>query len=222
MNKLVIDKEILLKDFIGTIEITSDEVVLNIEGNCKIDEIILEKHKRLIINVLKNSNLEYNRFSLNPCDEGYLEINHEENANSLFREGILCNKDYKMNLNVYEKYSHINSKVLVRILTKDNASVFVNASGYVFKDTLENEITEDIRTFNNESSEISILPNLIVDSNDAIANHNVTISNVNVDELFYLNSKGIDETDALKLLTNGFMLSIFSDENFKENIKKYL
>lgn len=222
MNKLVIDKEILLKDFIGTIEVTSDEVILNIEGNCKINEIVLGNHKRLIINVLKNSKLEYNRFSLNPSDEGYLEINHEENVISLFNEGILCNNDYKMDLNVYEKYSHINSKVLVRILTLDNASVLVNASGYVFKDTLENEITEDVRAFNFESSKISILPNLIIDSNDVVANHNVTISNVNEEGLFYLNSKGINESDAIKLLRNGFMLSIFSDEEFKEIIKKYL
>ena len=222
MNKLVIDKEILLKDFIGTIEVTSDEVILNIEGNCKINEIVLGNHKRLIINVLKNSKLEYNRFSLNPSDEGYLEINHEENVISLFNEGILCDKDYKMDLNVYEKYSHINSKVLVRILTLDNASVLVNASGYVFKDTLENEITEDVRAFNSESSKISILPNLIVDSNDVVANHNVTISNINEEELFYLNSKGINESDAIKLLRNGFMLSIFSNEEFKDNIKKYL
>lgn len=222
MNKLVIDKEILLKNFIGTIELVSDEVILNVEGNCKIDEIVLNKHKKLIINVLENSNLEYNRFSLNPSDEGYLEINHKNNSKSLFNEGILCNKDYKMNINVYEKYSYINSKVLIRVLTTDNANVFVDASGYVFKDTLENEITEDIRAFNSENSNISILPNLIVDSNDVIANHNVTISNINEEEMFYLNSKGINEKEAIKLLRNGFMLSIFKNEEFKENIKKYL
>ena len=222
MNKLIVDKEILLEDYVGTIEIVSDEVVLNIKGNCKIDEITLNNHRRLIINVLENSNLEYNRFSLNPSDDGYLEINHEDEAGSLFNEGILCNKDYKMDLNVYEKYSHINSKVLIRILTIDNASVFVNASGYVFKDTLENEITEDVRAFNSESSKISILPNLIVDSNDVIANHNVTISNVNNEELFYLNSKGINDEEAIKLLRNGFMLSIFTDDKFKEKIKKFL
>ena len=127
-----------------------------------------------------------------------------------------------MDLNVYEKNSHINSKVFIRVITLDNASVFVNASGYVSKDTLENEITEDVRAFNSESSKISILPNLIVDSNDVIANHNVTISNVNEDELFYLNSKGINNEDAIKLLRNGFMLSIFTDDKFKEIIKKYL
>lgn len=222
MNKLVIDKEILLKDFVGTIEVVSDEVIINIEGNCKIDEIVLDKHKKLIINVLENSKLEYNRFSLNPCDEGYLEINHEENAISLFNEGILCNKDYKMDLNVYEKHSHINSKVLIRILSEADANVYVEASGYVSKDTLENEITEDIRAFNMDDSKISILPNLIVDSNEVIANHNVTISNVNDEELFYLNSKGINNIEATKLLRNGFMLSIFNDDDFKDRLKKYL
>ena len=221
MNKLVIDKEILLKDFVGTIEVVSDEVIINIEGNCKIDDIVLDKHKKLIINVLENSKLEYNRFSLNPCDEGYLEINHEENAISLFNEGVLCNKDYKMDLNVYEKCSHINSKVLIRILSEADANVYVEASGYVSKSTLENEITEDIRAFNMDDSKISILPNLIVDSNEVIANHNVTISNVNDEELFYLNSKGINNIEATKLLRNGFMLSIFNDDDFKDRIKNY-
>lgn len=222
MNKLIVDKEILLKDFVGNIELKSDKVILNIKGNCKINEIIINNHKKLIINLFDNSNLEYNRFSLNPEDNGYLEINHGYNTSSLFKEGIVCNNDYKMDLNVYENNSHINSKVLIRVLTTDNPNVYFKASGYVAKDTFENEITEDIRAFNFDSSNISILPNLIVDSNDVIANHNVTISNINEDELFYLNSKGISYEQAIKLLRNGFMLSIFKDDKFKENVKEYL
>lgn len=222
VNKLVVDKEILLKDFVGTIEVTSDVAVLNVEGACTLYEIITNYHKDIAINIKKNASLVYNRFVLNPLDYGKLEINHEDGASSIFNEGIICNKDYQMDLNVYENNSNIKSKVLVRVITENNARVKINASGYVAKDTLNNEITEDLRAFNTGISKVEILPNLIVDSNDVVANHNATISSVFDEELFYLNSKGINNVEAIKLLKNGFLLSIYNDNNFKENIKKYL
>lgn len=222
VNKLVVDKEILLKDFVGTIEVTSSVAVLNIEGNCVVNEIITNYHKDITINIKENAKIVYNRFVLNPLDYGKLEINHENNAISIFNEGIICNNDYQMDLNVYENNSNIKSKVLVRLITENDARVKINASGYVAKDTLNNEITEDLRAFNTEVSKVEILPNLIVDSNDVIANHNATISSVFDEELFYLNSKRINNSEAIKLLKNGFLLSIYNDNNFKENIKNYL
>lgn len=222
VNKLVVDKEILLKDFIGTIEVTSSAAIINIEGNCIINEIVNNYHKDITINIKDNASVVYNRFVLNPLDYGKLEIKHEDSASSIFNEGIICDKDYKMDLNIYENNSNIRSKILVRVITENDAMVKINASGYVAKNTSNNEITEDLRAFNTGVSKVEILPNLIVDSNDVIANHNATISSVFDEELFYLNSKGINNNDAIKLLKNGFLLSIYNDDKFKDKIKKYL
>ena len=55
---------------------------------------------------------------------------------------------------------------------------------------------------------------MFIDSNDVIANHNSTIGNIDKDYLFYLNSKGIDNETATKLIVDGFLKSVL-----KENIK---
>lgn len=222
MNKLLVDKEMFLKDYVGTIILKNEETTLNIMGDCKINEIILDKHNKLIINALNDSKLEYNRFCLFPHDNGLLEINHEKNTEVFFNEAIICNSDYQMDLNIYENNSDVFNKTVVRILTQNEANVLINAKGHVFKDTLNNSITEDVRAFNLDDSKVTIIPNLIVDSNDVIANHNVTVSNINNDNLFYLNSKGIDNKKAVELLKNAFLLSIFNDSEYKELVKENL
>ena len=60
-----------------------------------------------------------------------------------------------------------------------------------------------------------------INSLDVSANHKVTISNVKDDELFYLESKGVNKEDATKLLKEGFVLGILPSD-MKEDIIKYL
>ncbi len=60
-----------------------------------------------------------------------------------------------------------------------------------------------------------------INSLDVSANHKVTISNVKDDELFYLESKGVNKEDATKLLKEGFILGILPSD-MKEDIIKYL
>ena len=57
-----------------------------------------------------------------------------------------------------------------------------------------------------------IVPNLLVRSDGVNAIHNTTISTVPKDYLFYLNSKGINNEEATKLIVDGFLKS-----NLKEN-----
>ena len=58
-----------------------------------------------------------------------------------------------------------------------------------------------------------IVPNLLVRSDSVNAIHNTTISSVDKDYLFYLNSNGINNEDATKLIVDGFLKS-----NLKEKI----
>ena len=60
-----------------------------------------------------------------------------------------------------------------------------------------------------------------INSLDVLANHKVTISNVKEEELFYLESKGVNKQDATKLLKEGFILGILPLE-MQEKIKDYI
>jgi Fe-S cluster assembly protein SufD len=59
------------------------------------------------------------------------------------------------------------------------------------------------------------MPNLLVRTNSVIANHNATISMVNESYLFYLMSKGLNKTSAIRLIKNGFLKGILKINELK-------
>ena len=62
---------------------------------------------------------------------------------------------------------------------------------------------------------------MVVNTNEVIANHGISIGGVNEEELFYLMCKGISKANAIKLIEEGFILSIMDNE-LKERIKNIL
>lgn len=219
MNTLIIDKEMMLENYSGNIKITKD-VKLLIKGTCKIYEIIDDDGYDLDITINDNANLEYNRFclaknsskvSINQCDGSVLKYN----------ESILGLSDYKLKLDVYINGSQINSDTNINVLAKKGSKVEVAANGIIVKGTKENVINEALKGFNVNNGQTLFYPNLIVDSYHVSASHNATIKNVDKNEIFYLQSKGLKKETALKLLEESFLLNIFSND-FRDVIRKYL
>ena len=62
---------------------------------------------------------------------------------------------------------------------------------------------------NNDTIKIS--PIMIVDTNEVLANHLVTIGNFNAEELFYLESLGLSEKMAKDMLIESFMKQNMSE-----------
>ena len=68
-----------------------------------------------------------------------------------------------------------------------------------------------------------IIPNLQVSSNEIEVNHAATISGIDQDYLFYLNSKGISNEAAEKIIKNGYLISNLDvTKEQKERIEKML
>lgn len=221
MNKLIIDKEINLDNYVGYVEVIND-CIINVKGICKIYEIVCNRDINMIINLCEDSSLEFNRFVLNPLNDGGVIVNHINNSKIVLNESIICSDKYTLNIDDKLLDSNIDSSIKIRLIADSNSNVVINANGIVNKNTINNTILEDIKCFNMDNSNININPNLIVDSNEVVANHNATIKNITEDELFYLNSKGIGSKEAIMLLRMGFALSIFKDDEFIKLIKEYL
>ena len=83
------------------------------------------------------------------------------------------------------------------------------------KNTFGNVITENLKGLK-EGGNILIEPILETDTNEVEASHFVTIGTYDEESLLYLNSLGIIENDAKKLLKKSFMLSLFDDDFKKE------
>ena len=217
MNKIVVDKELDIKDCIGNITYTLSDNIINISGNCTIYDF--NNNKNVTINMLDNSNLIYYKVR-NKLEDTNLIINQNNDTYLDYKEIIINEDNFKYNINTILKGNNNVSKVFLRCLNeKGKASIFAN--GRVEEKTVNNELLEDLRGLNVSDNDLIIKPDMQINSLEVSANHKVTISNVKDDELFYLESKGVNKTDATKLLKEGFILGILPDD-MKEEVIKFL
>ena len=75
------------------------------------------------------------------------------------------------------------------------------------------------------NNKCEIKPNLYIDTSDVEASHSALIGKFSDEEMFYIQSRGIDYETALKLLITGFLTSDINNkkiiENINKNINKY-
>ncbi|MDE6562935.1 MAG: SufD family Fe-S cluster assembly protein, partial [Malacoplasma sp.] len=72
-----------------------------------------------------------------------------------------------------------------------------------------------------DNAEIKGKPNLIIDTNNIKAKHALAIGRLNLAHIFYLQSKGIKKSDAIKLLLLSYfnvILYKIDDEKAKERL----
>ncbi len=217
MNNIIVDKELDIKDFKGNISYALSDNIINIQGNCTLYDF--NNNENIIINMLDNSFLEYYKIRTN-LEDTNLVINQTNNTNLDYREIIINSDNFNYNINTVLKGSDNISKVTLRCLN-ESGKANILANGKVLKNTINNELLEDLRGLNLEDNELIIKPGMQIDSLDVMANHIVTFSNVKEDALFYLESKGVNRKDAISLLKEGFIFGILPAD-IKEKIKDYI
>ena len=217
MNKLIVDKELDISDYEGNISFALSENVLNIKGKCRLYDF--NNINNITINLLDNSSLEYYKIRSELSDSKLL-VNQSNDTYLDYKEVIINNNDFTYEINTILNGNNNVSKVALRCLN-ESGSAKIFANGRVEEKTSNNELLEDLRGLNLNDNTLVIKPDMQINSLDVIANHKVTISNVKDDELFYLESKGVNKTDAIKLLKEGFILGILPLE-MQEKIKEYI
>ncbi len=212
MNKLLVKEGILsINNSLNDLDIKTNTLTLKISGNVCINDINNNTDLDLKIIMSDGSHLLYNRynesinkFNLNIeiASNAYVEFNYS--LKTLIASDISLNANIAGNNNI----SHINFHGIT-----DQKGVIKNvATSKVDEATKDNEVLENLRIVTLNDAENMIVPNLLVRSDSVNAIHNTTISTVDKDYLFYLNSKGINKKDATKLIVDGFLKS-----NLKEN-----
>lgn len=212
MNKLLVKEGILsINNSLNDLDIKTNTLTLEISGNVCINDINNNTDLDLKIIMSDGSHLLYNRynesinkFNLNIeiASNAYVEFNYS--LKTLIASDISLNANIAGNNNI----SHIN----FHGITDQNGVIKNVATSKVDEATKDNEVLENLRIVTLNDAENMIVPNLLVRSDSVNAIHNTTISTVDKDYLFYLNSKGINKKDATKLIIDGFLKS-----NLKEN-----
>ena len=206
-----------LKDEICKLEYKIKEINLEINGNVSIYDINTNDNLILNIKINENSNLVYYMYSNNDFKNKIINIDNYKKSTVKFNYSFISDNDSKLEINNNILDDNIDSDIKVRGVAKKDSNTIIISKGYVKKDTKDNIFNEDLRGLNLDNGIVKIYPDMFIDSNEVIANHNSTIGNISNDYLFYLNTKGIDNKNAKKLIVNGFINSIL-DEEIKNDI----
>lgn len=212
MNKLLVKEGILsINNSLNDLDIKTNTLTLKISGNVCINDINNNTDLDLKIIMSDGSHLLYNRYN-ESINKFNLDVEITSNAYVEFNYSLktLIASDISLNANIAgnNNISHIN----FHGITDQNGVIKNVATSKVDEATKDNEVLENLRIVTLNDAENMIVPNLLVRSDSVNAIHNTTISTVDKDYLFYLNSKGINKKDATKLIVDGFLKS-----NLKEN-----
>ena len=190
MNKIILDnnKNIELNIYEDSICNISKEYEINTLS------ITLENNIKFIIN--HYSEIDNNELKIN--------IIEKDNAEFIYNHSFINKGEYNLNCNI-EMLGN-NSKNIINIHgITDKGNTNITIDGKVNENTFDNELDEKIKMININNGESIIEPNMYINTNNVIANHSASISDIDENYLFYLNSKGINIEKSKELIIDGFL-----------------
>lgn len=207
MNKILVKEDnIVLDNEIVELEFKTLKCNLTIKGSVWIDDLNNNSLEELNITLLDGSRLLYNKYTK---DIKNLKINILENNDTTLEFNYSLYQSIKASIILDSKVLGNNNKCSMNVygVSDKDGAIVVNATGSVLENIKDNDLLENIRILMLNDSENVIVPNLLVGSNEVSVNHNATISSLDMNYLYYLNSKGLSYEEAKKLIVKGFLKS---------------
>lgn len=196
MNKLVLsDKENTL--------VIHDKDLIEVEKDTYITNLVLPNE--FTATILLKSNLTIESKTIFENVKGSLLIISEDHSHLVMHLGITARKINNLVIENEVKGSYACSEIKIRVIGEEKSNTTLKTVGHILNHTKEDTFLEEVKYLNEEDSIITCIPLLLVSSNDVVANHNVTVSNISEEELFYLESKGIKKSNARTMLREIFL-----------------
>ena len=212
---------ILLSGGVRDLEKFSEVSEIVAEGENTLNIINLGDNVNLDIKISKRSTLTINMFDYAYDKNIDLQIEADDEATFNLNASFIANGKYILNIKDNLYGNNITSNVNIRGINERAGTVTILMDGTVAGETHDNVLNEYARVINKSDFGSVLIPNLIVNTNEVVANHGVSIGGFRGEEIFYLTSKGIDKHTAQKLIEEGFILSIM-DEDVSGKIKNIL
>ena len=102
----------------------------------------------------------------------------------------------------------------------NEGKIIYQVSSFVPKNISECFVNQNNKIINLSGMKSEIKPNLYIDCNDVEASHSAFIGKFSDEEMFYMQSRGIDYNTSLKLLIIGFLKSKITNKKILNLINK--
>lgn len=148
-----------------------------------------------------------------------------ERSNINYNFKTISNNKETYDYYIYHNHQNTFSNIKNNGVCIENGNITYQVSTFVPKSNVGCVANQNNRIINLTNNKCEIKPNLYIDCDDVEATHSALIGKFNDEEMFYMQSRGLDYDTSLKLLINGFLSSDIKDKNIlnkiNKNIKKY-
>ena len=207
MNKIIMDGEkTILNNYESEIMVSND---------CRL--YILNHPESLTLNIVLNDNSSLEIYDFNLYNKDVkIEVIQNNNSQFNYLHTFKIDGEYHFQYKALMQGNNNINNISIRGVSLGSASLDID--GDVSKDTIGNELNEDIKILTTKGKAF-IAPMMHINTLDVLANHNTAISNIREEELFYLMSKGIDRVMATNLIEDGYLYGLFKNTEFYELTK---
>ena len=207
-NKIEIDNlNIVLKD--------NNPYYINITNNVKINVIVNSMVSATLI-ILGNNNYDLNITlldkaklqvnSLNKDNNVNVLINLNEESNITYNHSVLSQNNSENKFQINHLKNNSSSLLNNNGINANNGKLYFTIDGVIPKNLVNISCNQSSKIINFNKGDSKIIPNLIIDSNDIIANHSAYIGEIGEEELFYMQSRGISDEIIKKLIYKAVLL----------------
>ena len=215
MNKLVLETKQVLNENLEVLEITKTNTILEIEHDTEIDSILFpEETFETTWIIKKGAKVGIYLAQRIKNLHGKITILSEEDTSLIFHLGLYAEKNNDLVIWNTIQGNHCYSDIKIRIATEENGRVFLKATGDIQKNTKDSTYLEDIKYLNEYPGSIVCLPQLLVESDDTSANHNMTVASIDEETLFYLESRGMNKQDSKEIIRKNFIEAMARKERY--------
>ena len=203
---------------------------INVENNVKLNLNIITKGKsgkmQYKYNLYENSLCSINKFQdIDTIKEMVIVNLNGINANFEYNFKSISNNKETYDYHIFHNYNNTISNIKNNGVCINDGNIIYQVSSFVPKEIIGCTVNQNNRIINLTNNKCEIKPNLYIDSFDVEASHSALIGKFSDEEMFYIQSRGIDYNSALKLLITGFLTSDINNKKIidiiNKNIDKY-
>ena len=197
-------------------------IIVNKNSNLKLYEKLTGTNAKLRTKyyIKENAQVKTSKFNDIEKIKEYTIINlDEKHANIEYNLKTISEHEENYDILTYHNASETISKINPNGVNIEEGKLKFNVSSFVPNKIIKCDASQNNKIINLTNNECIINPNLYIDEYDVTENHSAWIGTFKSDELFYLMSRGINKSDATKLLIKGFLTN---NLDIKEEEKEYI
>jgi Fe-S cluster assembly protein SufD len=233
----LLDKENFVIDSNENYLVTSNTRTILVKSGVSTNLLTYNKLESLNINITVEKDATVNLYQVvqNNEDTNISETVYLNETGATFNTIVvllgLKNSVINSDIKIYHNTNNTNSDLKVYAVIKDEAKINLDNNAYIKKNSYQSKAYQGAKGLSlSKSGRILVNPNLFIDEYDVMASHGVAMGSLNMDDLFYLMSRGLTKDEASQIVIMGFiepiLVAIENEEitnqireNFKQNLK---